>query len=337
MTGRRTRLVAAGAAVAAAMAALTGCSAADSVVGVQKPPPATTTAAAVTGEQAGEIAQRTFTAAAQAMTASAGRAAAARKVAYGGPALRAATADAELADVSPGVRPAPPAVAPGDVTVLAVSRGVDFPRAMVAQTVPAAGSAPVLHLLTSERATAPYRITSSAQMLPDATIEPFAPVATGSPLLEGKGDLAVAPADLLASYARSLSFPGTPVSNPAYTPDRFADQVRSKAAAQARTVEPYARFHQSHQVLEGSTVAIAQAGGGALAFGVLERTDTFDVRSGQKLTPPKAFTELAPRQQSIAHRASMTSLEFVVFAVPAGSGKARLVAVSDHLVAAKGS
>ena len=135
-----------------------------------------------------------------------------------------------------------------------------------------------------------------------------------------------------------LLFLSDSVKDPPYAIDGFASQLQAAAAAQARRVGAYAGFTQSHKVQPDSVHAIRQSNGGALVFGVIERTDTFTVKkAGSSLTSPKQFSTLVPGRTRLTRKATMTTLEFVIFQVPKGSGQARLVAASEHLVAAAGS
>ena len=319
-------------------ATLSGCGVGKALVGVHEPPAPVTDIASVTPAQARGIVDRVFTAAGQARRASSADVKDARAVAFTGPALTAAISDAKLATVSPVLAGSSPAIAPEQPRVLALPRGAGFPRVIVVQTVPDKGGLPVLHVVTSPDARTPYRIEESATMLPGTSVRSFTSLASGSELVKDGKDLTVAPQGLLEAYAKGLSYPAAKVPNPPYAEDRFATQVRSGAAKQASDVSKYASFTQKHSVKPGSVYAIAQNGGGALVFGVLERTDTFTVKkSGSSLTAPKQFTALVPGKKKLTRKATMTTLEMVVFAVPKGSGQATLVAATEHLVSASGS
>jgi hypothetical protein len=324
--------------VGAVCAALTGCGAAHSFVGIHEPPSSTSAAAAMTEDQARSIVDRVFTAAGQAQNPGSASASSARSVAFSGAALTAAVADARLASVKPSVSADSPAISPQRPRLLTVSRGPGFPRVIVVQTVPAQGSLPVLHLLTSPDPRTPFRIAESATMLPGSEVQPFNALRAGSPLVnDGKG-LAVVPQSLLEAYAKGLGFPAKTAPNPPYQADAFATQVRAAAAAQASGVSKVATYTQQHAVQPGSVYAVSQAGGGALVFGVIQRTDTFTVKeAGSTLNAPKQFATLLPRKNKLTSKATMTTLELVVFAVPKGSGQAKLVAASEHLVSAAGS
>ena len=326
------------AAVAAGVAlVLSGCAAGSTVAGLQPPPAPETRVAPLAPPHARAIVDRAFTAAAQAESATGAQADQARATAYTGAALTAARAKARLDSVQPGLGGGPPALSPSQPGLLAVSRGFGWPRVMVAQTVPAEGSLPVLHLLTSPNAVTPYRIAISASMLPNSTVRRFDPLAQGSRLVTDGTGLAVKPATLLTTYAASLSYPSRRVADPAFMPDPFATQIRQNAASQASSVAAQSGFTQQHEVVPGGTYAVEQAGGGALVFSLMRRTDTFTVKPGQKLTAPKEFTALVPGQSQITSRATMTTLELVVFGVPAAKGDATLLAASEQLVAAAGS
>jgi hypothetical protein len=331
---RSLRLVAL---TASAAVALSGCAAVGPVVGLHDAPVAVTTTAPLTPSHARDIVSRAFTAASQAGSTTGAAADTARATAYTGPALTAATARSGLDSVQPGLGGTSPALSPSQPGLLALSRGFGWPRAMVAQTVPSSGSLPVLHLLTSPDAVTPYRITVWATMLPNSAVRQFDPLPQGSRLLSDGTNLAVAPTALVTQYAGSLAFPARPVAEPAFTADPFAGQVRQSATTQAASVAVQSGFTQRHEVVPGSTYAVEQAAGGALVFSVLRRTDTFTVKKGQSLTAPKEFTALVPGRKRITSRATMTTLEFVVFGVPASSGDATLVAASEQLVSAAGS
>jgi hypothetical protein len=75
-----------------------------------------------------------------------------------------------------------------------------------------------------------------------------------------------------------------------------------------------------------------------LAFGVLERTDSFAVKSGQAINTvaDKDFVLMSGKKR-VTQRASRTTLEFIAFTVPLSRGQATLVAASEQIVAGSGS
>ncbi len=308
---------------------VTGCGAGQALMGIHEAPKAQSTSAPLTVDHASKILTRAFTAARQGETATGAGARTALQTAYTGEGLRAARARVRLASVRPTV---------ADSRLLAVSRGFGFPRFIVAQTVASKGGLPVLHLLTSPDAAAPYRISVSADMMPLAKVKPFDALSKGSPLLSGGTGLSVAPATLLSLYAARLAFPTKVVANPPFAADSFSAQLRARAEGVARDVAAQATFTQVHKVVPSSAYAVRQASGDALVFGVMERTDSFEVKSGQAVNTVanKEFVLLTGKKR-VTQAASITTLEFVVFAVPRSTGQATLVAAREQAVAGSGS
>jgi len=334
---RRARAMVVSAVTVVTVVSLTGCGLGNKVLGIRDAPTANTTSAPMTAGKANDIVVRAFTAAQQAETSTGDESASALKTAYTGEALKAATARIKLADIKPSVADSP-VLAPQQPRLLSVPRGFGYPRVIVAQTTPAEGRLPILHLLTSPDAATPYRISMSATMLLDSKIAGFDPVSKGSPLVTSGTGLAVAPAALLTAYAAGLAFPAKTDSEPLFTADPFAAQVRGSVAAVAKAVTTQANVFQGHKVVPNSVFAVGQANGDALVFGVMERTDTFAVKSGESVntTGNKAFVALSGKK-SIFKESKVTTAEFVVFVVPRSSGQATLVGASEQVVAGSGS
>lgn len=339
MTGsafRRLRVAAVSALCVVMVTSVAGCGARDSLVGIHAAPQVKATTAPLTVDQAKKIVSRSFSAAYLGETTTGPAARTALQGAYTADGLRGVIGRVKLASVQPPV--AHSLLLAPHPKLLAVSRGFGFPRFILAQTVASEGGLPVLHLLTSPDAATPYRIATSVEMVPPAHVDRFAPLGQGSPLqTKGKG-LAVAPPALISLYAAEMAFPAKPVRRPPFVADPFADQVRTGAAGVSKAVAVQATFAQTHKVVPRSVYAVGQANGGALVFGVIERTDHFAVKKGQKVktVANKAFVLLSGKK-SIERSASITTLEFVVFSVPASTGKATLVAAREQIVAGSGS
>lgn len=316
---------------------VTGCGAAHTLLGIHEAPQVKATSAPLGVDQARAILTRAFTAAHQGETLSGAAAQEAQKAAYTGEGLRAALARARLASVQPKTADFS-LLSPERPRLLAVSRGFGFPRFIVAQTVSSKGGVPIVHLLTSPDALTPYRISVSAEMVPLATVTPFDPLNQGSPLVKGGGGLAVAPAALLKAYASSMAFPAKSVASLPFSADSFSGQLRTQAASVSKAVAAQATFSQVHKVVADSSYAVQQASGDVLVFGVIRRSDTFAVKSGQAVNTArnKAFVLLTSKKR-VTRTASLTTLEFVVFAVHRSTGRATLVAAREQLVAGSGS
>ncbi len=316
---------------------VTGCGAAHAVLGIREAPKVSASSVPLTPDQAKRILTREFTAVQQGATTTGASARAALRTAYTAEALRAANARVKLAKLHPAVAGSP-LLTPQQPRLLALSRGFGFPRVIVAQTVTSKDPLPILHLLTSPDAATPYRIGFSATMLAASSIKPFDAITKGSPLVtEGPG-LAVKESALLKAYAAGMAYPAKAVANPLFAPDPFAAQVRVKAAAAAKAVVVQARFSQVHKVVPKSLYAVRQANGDTVVFGVIERTDSFKVKSGQAVNTSanKAFVLLSGKKR-VTKVATITWLEFVVFAVPRSTGRATLVAAGEQVLSGSGS
>jgi len=326
------------------MASVPGWGVTHSLLGIHEAPPVKATSAPLTVDQAKSILARVFTTASlgEMSTGSASRDQ--LRAAYTGEGLRGVEGRIKLASVQPAATTSP-LLAPHP-RLLAVSRGFGFPRFIIAQTVPSEGGLPVLHLLVSPDAATPYRISMSVEMVPPATVQPFDRLTSGSPLVANStgpqvtrsAGLAVAPDTLLKQYAAQMAFPAKAVSKPPFAADPFSGQLQAGAASVAAAVATQATFTQVHKVLPDSVYAVRAANGDALVFGVLARTDSFAVKTGQNVDTAanKAFVLLTGKKL-INTSGSITTLEFVVFTVPQSSGQARLIAAREQIVAGSGS
>jgi hypothetical protein len=334
---RRSRSIGLSVVFVLMVTSVTGCGGVHSLLGIHEAPPVTATTPPLTGDQARRILSRSFTAAYKGETMKGAASAAVQRTAFTGEGLRAAHARVKLASIQPKTKDSP-FLAPQQPQLLALSRGFGFPRFIVAQTLAPKGGVPILHLLTSPDAATPYRISASAEMVPLAKVKPFDRLSQGSPLVtDGKG-LAVAPAALLTRYAAWMAFPAKSVTKLPFATDSFSGQLRTQAAGVSKAVKTQATFSQVHKAVTSSTLAVRQAGGDGLVFGVIERKDSFDVKSGQAVNTVanKAFVLLTGKKR-ITKSASITTLEFVVFAVPRSTGRATLVAAREQVVAGSGS
>jgi hypothetical protein len=320
-------------AAALTLAALTGCGAGTALVGVERPPAEVTTAAPISEQSAHDIAARVLADAEQAKTAKGKDAESLRKAALTGVALAVAEADSRMAKA--GSATPNPVTKPAAPKVLALSRGKQWPRFMVAESTRDDGT-PVLNYLVSGDAKTPFRLAASAAMQPAASVAALDALGKGSELKTDTKGLAGEPPKLLAEYAASLAYPKPKPTNAFAADDPFATSVRRNAAAQAKSLGKLATFTQTHKPLPDHTVAIALRDGGAVVFALLERSDAIELKpTGKSLTPSPEFQRLVGKK-TLEDEAELKTYETVVFTVPE-SGAARLVAVDETLVSAKGA
>ena len=327
----RRRSVAAGLVVG--VLALTGCGAGSGLVGVHDAPTQVTTTAPISSENAQAIATRVLAQVDEAAAATPADAQRLRTQALTGSALAVANAASRLeTDTAPTTAPLTRTEPP---KVLAVSRGTSWPRFILVQSATAEGGA-ALNLLVSPEARTPFRLEAFAPMQPGASVAALDPLAAGSPVVSSGAQLPVQPAELLTEYAASLTYPKPVPAKDVDATDPFGTAIRAHAAEQARTFGALATLKQVHAVQPDNTVAIALRGGGAVVFGLLERTDTITLgKGGKSLTPSTDFQRLV-RKKVLTRSAVLKTYETVVLTVPP-EGKATVVAVDEVLFSAQGS
>ena len=312
---------------------LSGCGA---LVGLG-PVPTGPVGGAVDASRAQAIAARVVAAAVKADATPTSAGDAARRLVYTGDALAAATADARLMATTDAKTKDARLLSAAPPVVLAVSRGLTYPRTMVVQTTRATSGLPVLYLLTTPDVRTPYQIASSAPMLAGASVKVFDPLTRGSlPVGTGSG-LSVTPTALTEGYAASLAFPapaGKATTPPVVPNDSFAQAVRASAANQSKGMNGIGTFTQVHTAQDVVGGLRVVGGAGALVFVAMDRRDAFLNRTTGTITPSKQFTALTGLK-TVTSEANLSTLEIVVFEIP-DTGPAVTVAAEEHLDAASG-
>ncbi|MGO4598136.1 hypothetical protein [Terrabacter sp. 2RAF25] len=287
---------------------------------------------AVAPEAAASTASTAVSAVASSSLDASAAGAAARAKAFAGVALESANAYAKTLPGRTAAERAEAELATTGVKVLAISRGGDNPRQILAQTTLKKTGAAVLVLLVAD-ASGAFKAAAVTPMLPDAKLEALDPTTNGSPALaEGKG-LVATPDDVLAAFAASVKFP-KPTASKVLAADPLSEQLRQSALAQSQALKNQGAFTQEHDpkgVIGGLRL---KDGNGAIVFAHLVRHDAIAMRTPLKLTPAKDLTLLTGIKQ-ITTEADLTSNEVVAIVIPA-SGQARVVAASDQLVAGSG-
>lgn len=316
------------AALACAAVALGGCS----TPGLAALPPQRATTAPVEPQAAQRVVDRLRSGLDHLPTAAGAAADAHRAQVLDGTALQAANARARLV---PGAgSPTSPFATAGTLDLQAASAGSAYPRSMLLLGRGSATDLPVLHVARQDDATTAYRITTSVRLLPGVTINGFTAPATGSAFTAPAG-MTPRPDDLVAAYARSLAYP-RPAAQVA-APDPYRVAVTRAAADQGRRLATHATYTEAYAPVPGSTVTVAQAGGGAVVVTSLRRTTTLAVRPGQKVATPAAFRALGGGRPQLTKRGVVTTLVTLALQVPAGGGRPQVVGASEQLLSAQGS
>jgi hypothetical protein len=327
---RRLTAVAGATLVAASLA---GCA---SVAGISDPPTATV-GGAVSSSRAQSIAAQVVETAQKAAATPGTDGDALRDEAFTGDALTAAKADAKLAGTLTQDQKDALALTDAPPVVLAVSNGLSYPRSMVVQTTRAKSGLPVLSLLVTPDVRTPFKIATSAPMLPATEVPAFDQVTQGAPSLgDDPSGLAVEPEKLVGAYAASLGYPApAPATDPPFTDDAFANKVKTAAKDQADKIASVGTFTEQHLAKDVAGGLRLAGDRGALAFGVIERKDTVLNKTTGTINVSDQFKALTGLP-SVKAEATLDTLEFVVFVIPS-SGQAQAVAAEEHLVSASGT
>lgn len=308
---------------------LGGCDPVATVAGIHEAPAENPDAASVTEATAQKIAARVLGRAADNRERGASASGGDRRETFSGPALREATAAAMSNDSVDHS-----ATASEDPTVLGVSGGRDWPRAILATSQD--GDAQYLHVLVSEQADRPYTLFADVRMAAGASVPALAPVEEGSPVTvaENPDELATA---ATAAWAKGVAHPA-PESAPAGVSfeDAFSRALQKNARAQAKDVKGLATYRQRQALADAAAVSFDLAEGGRLSFLPMTRTDTFTAGSKAKqLTLRDRGVRRVLDTSKVRRTLSIRHTETVAMVTPE-SGEAGVVGASDVLHSARG-
>ncbi len=331
MTSSRTRAALA-VSVAGLVVGVGGCGLGQAVVGVHDAPAEHVTGAPVSQPSAERITRRVLAAAASARRAEGTDGTRQRAATMTGPALAAAAVAPKYRDAPGADRPV--VTRPPDPSVLAVSRGQQWPRAILATT--REGGVQRLHALVSTSATEPFRLFASVTMQPGASVPSLGEIADGAALVTDDTDLVLGPRRALVAYAKALRVP-RPAEGGEHvaTDDAFAAGLTASTKEEEKRLGRLATLRRRHEADPDSTIAFRLAGGGAVAFGQMTRTDTVTATDKAKeLVLPRDLAHLVGKRKVSDHVAVVT-LETLAMTIPA-TGKAHVIGVDEQRTAVRG-
>jgi hypothetical protein len=221
---------------------------------------------------------------------------------------------------------------------IVITAGRAFPRSLIAVWTPQGGTNPQLAVMTSDRVSAPYRVSARTTLVPGASLPATPPNERGASVLRSDvGGLVATPKQAVKDLARLLQTGRT--GSTKFAASRVIADVRSNASGQAKDVAKVARFVQRHVPDRTSPQVIRTASGGALVVAAITRTDAFTVRRGAgSITPPPAYRALARGVKKINRSATVTTVQVVAIVLPPrGEGKAQLVGFTEMPVSVKAS
>lgn len=221
-----------------------------------------------------------------------------------------------------------------------VPTGTGWPRWFLAVGTAPDHPTPLLSVLSSATARAPYGLWAQLTMLPGQALPAVAPAAEGAPVLDGRATgLALAPADVATRYADLLSRGSASPATGLFAEDLFRTQVRRQVSRDRSALAGLATVRAEHEAVPDSVLALRTSDGGALV--VAELTATYLLTASprsKELTVDDTLAALAGRSD-FTERVRRTSQEVVAFAVPpqGTGGQIRVVAASKADVAVTGA
>jgi len=332
-TGSTLRRLLATATVLGALV-LGGCAGPDGLVGLHPAPTEATTSAPLDADGATAVAARLLAARDATVGGNAKADRAARAKVLTGDALRLADARAAASGTPPEVSGLASQPEP---TIVAQSRGRQWPRAILASTLDEATDIQWLHVMTSDEPDQPFRIASSVPMFSGAELPALGDEGAGAPLLDTaeKNGRPHSAADAVKAYAAALAQPRGKATDVVAADDPFANRLRTASAAQAKALGRLGALTQTHEPRLDDAITFELADGGAVTFGLMKRTDTISVKPAAKeLILPAEYARLV-RKRTVTRSMVLNSLEPIVIVLPK-TGKGRVIGASDLLVSGRG-
>lgn len=309
---------------------LSGCGLPSAVVGLHDAPTEQVGGAPLNEQTAAAITARVLgdAAVARAKAGAAGKNA--RKDLMTGSALT--MAEAALASKEKVTAPEPLATAP-EPKVLALSRGQQWPRTILATTLDEGTSTQSLHLLVSRTPTSRYILAASVPLLSGASVPALGPVADGVRLPADAKGLVVHPGAVIKEYAAGLAYPKPGAAPHVVFTDALSTSLRSNAAAQAKGLAKLASLSQRHAPVPAVTLTVPLVDGSALVFGQLVRTDSITLaKTAKELVLPAPIASLVGKTK-VTKSATVTTLESILIVAPV-KGKAKVIGAEEQLASA---
>ena len=324
----RTRRSLAALAAAGALA-LSGCGIEESIVHLQPAPTENAEAGAPLRVEAAELIASRVLAQAAAADAEEERAAI-----YVGPALRVASARAAR-----GVSSAGPAdvVTPATPAILAMSRGQQWPRAILAATLDPATDTQLLHVLVSTGPTDQFKLYATAAMLPGASVPALPDLTEGTTFAAATAEVPIEGSAVVAEYAQGLAFPTPGQTSTVGVDDPYAESLQRNSAAQEAAFNGLATLTRAHAAVPDSVVSFDTADGGRIIFAQMTRQATITLAEEAKEVKIEDQTLRDLSGKEVFTQSFLTEhLENVLFVAPP-EGLGELIGAEEILLRAEGS
>lgn len=310
--------------------ALTGCGLEERIVHLQPVPTENAEVGAPLRTEAAErIAARVLTQSAEAASEEE------RTAVQAGPALR--VTGARGAQAAAAESATAPVVVPATPTVLAMSQGQDWPRAILATTLDETTRVQSLHVLVSTGPTEQFIHYATAPMLAGTSVPSLGELADGATFETATAEEPTDASAVLADYAKGLAYPTPEQAETVSFEDLFATSLLSNAKEQDERLGDLGDLTQAHTVIPDATVSFRTADGGLLIFGQMVRKDTITLTDEAKelQVEDDRLQELSG-EEVVTDSFTVEHLENVLLVAPA-EGLAQLIGAEELVLRAEGS
>lgn len=229
-------------------------------------------------------------------------------------------------------------VVPDAPRVLAMTKGSDWPRAMLVTTLEPESQVQSLHVLVSTGPAERYKLHASASMFGGTAIPSLGDLTAGTEFEASTEDSPIEASTMVTEYAKGLAFPTPGEASGVSHEDAFAQSLARNAKAQNSSLDDLGKLTQAHSVVPGSVVSMATADGSRIVFGQLVRTDTItltDKAKELKIQDP-TLRKLLGDKEIVKENVTVITLENLLFLQPA-SGEARLIGAEELVARAEGA
>lgn len=251
-----------------------------------------------------------------------------------GPALRVADVRAER-EVQ--AEEAVDVVTPPAPAVLAMSRGQEWPRAILAATLDSATQTQHLHVLVSTGPTDQFKLYATAPMLPGASVPGLGELAEGTTFAAAAPDAPIEASAVVEEYAKGLAFPDPAETTVVAVDDPYAESLQRNATEQDEAFADLADLARSHAPIADSVLSFETVDGGRIIFAQMVRKAVITLTDEAKelKIEDQSLQDLSGKEV-VTESFTSEHLENVLFVAPA-EGPAGLIGAEEVLLRAEGS
>ncbi|HHU08451.1 MAG TPA: hypothetical protein GXZ60_00280 [Intrasporangiaceae bacterium] len=222
-------------------------------------------------------------------------------------------------------------------TILAVSAGGDWPRAILAATLDETTQVQSLHILVSTAASERFKLYATAPLLGGTAIPALGDFSDGAAFAVATTEEKIAASDLFTDYGSAITFPKPAKVDTVAIEDAYATSLNRNAKIQADALGDLGKVAQTHALVADSVASFATADGGFVALGQMVRTDKVALSDKAKeLKIQDGTLQRLSGKKVVTKEFTADSLENLILVAPKGS-PAHIVGAEEITLRAEGT